>query len=88
MATDVDDQLIKANPDRMAYGWDNSGNIFNWDQKYSEKLCAEGGGKFHLVTADGGIDCTVGGEIILGRTIPNSICFRMSHRNRRAEPVP
>jgi hypothetical protein len=43
----------------MALGWDGTGDIFQWDERYSDKLKADSGGAFHLVTGDGGIDCTV-----------------------------
>lgn len=59
-----DDLLILGNEKRVAFGWDESGDILQWDQTYIEKLVKEtddsNGNRntFHLVTADGGIDCT------------------------------
>ena len=43
---------------RMIFGPDGSGDILNFSKEYLQKLVYDYG-RFHIITADAGVDCTV-----------------------------
>ncbi|KAI1724374.1 ftsJ-like methyltransferase domain-containing protein [Ditylenchus destructor] len=52
-----DDTFIFQHLQNMAFGPDDTGNIFTWNEGYLSDMTNENG-KFGLVTADGSFDCT------------------------------
>ncbi|KAI1716391.1 ftsJ-like methyltransferase domain-containing protein [Ditylenchus destructor] len=52
-----DDTFIFQHLENMAFGPDDTGNIFTWNEGYLSDMTNENG-KFGLITADGSFDCT------------------------------
>lgn len=55
----LDDSLICMNLKHMVFGFSNTGNILEWDNRFLGEFVAKCDGKFSLITADGSFDCSV-----------------------------
>ncbi|KAL7069926.1 hypothetical protein ACQ4LE_010737 [Meloidogyne hapla] len=53
----LDDKFVLNSSARVILGPDGSGNILNFTNEFLQKLVSDLG-KFHIITADAGIDCT------------------------------